>query len=133
MKLSDVKTTRSADSSNNTSQQSLKPDRVDTNQTVCACCGKIQATQRCSGCRDAPLINGGHYSGASYCDKACQAAHWNVHKADCKKHRLAKRIRALDRAGNLLSQLFFVWREACYDRPLVGVEVEGSSIRLHED
>jgi len=44
----------------------------------CAACGGAHAPKRCAGCK-----------AASYCDAACQAAHWQNggHKAECRRLR----------------------------------------------
>ena len=64
---------------------------------LCHACGKSDPTTRCSACIT-----------ATYCDKACQRAHWRrIHKAECESMRVpggeqGKLGRILDRAKALV-------------------------------
>lgn len=99
----------------------------------CCWCSKQGVTSRCAGCKGAPLADGSYHQPPLYCGRACQAAHWAAHKTECKQHQASKRKQALQRAGALLKKLFLIWREGCYDRPLVKVERKDNSIYLYEN
>lgn len=44
-----------------------------------------------------------------------------------------KHIQSLHRAGDVLTKLFYIWREACNDRPVVKVEAKNESLYIYED
>ncbi|KIW06225.1 uncharacterized protein PV09_02701 [Verruconis gallopava] len=62
------------------------PPPINFDITHCAECGAA-AYLRCNGCRD--------FLNIWYCNKICQAAHWKLHKLDCKSVQLYDRIRPL--------------------------------------
>ncbi|KAK5652639.1 hypothetical protein OQA88_10232 [Cercophora sp. LCS_1] len=49
----------------------------------CSSCSK-EATNKCSGCLDAPSYGGEVPQQTAYCSAACQKTHWSAHKAQCK-------------------------------------------------
>jgi hypothetical protein len=48
----------------------------------CLQCGKPGAKRRCSACQESIPGHPRYF----YCDKACQKAHWPIHKVVCPKH-----------------------------------------------
>jgi hypothetical protein len=47
----------------------------------------LEAKTHCSspGCSGAGFLKGTGCKNAQYCGKACQLAHWNAHKVDCRR------------------------------------------------
>jgi hypothetical protein len=91
--------------------------------TRCAQCNQ-PANQVCKGCADTPDIDKKATIGKTYyCNSDCQRLNWSTHKSTCK--RLQNR-KALYRAGAILQEIFYVYREKLFDRPVDRIEVTGS-------
>jgi len=76
----------------------------------CAACG-TPATTRCTGCTEG-LDPKGDLCPTYYCAKACQVAHWDHHKRQCK---LANARKQLYRGGELLQTIFYKYRGQFFD------------------
>ena len=76
----------------------------------CAVCG-TPATTRCTGCVEG-LDSKGDLNPTHYCTKACQGAHWDQHKRQCK---LANARKQLYRGGELLQTIFYKYRAQFFD------------------
>jgi hypothetical protein len=65
-----------------------------------------------------------------YCTTDCQKTSWkNGHKEICK---LLGAIRTLYRAGSILQQIFYKYRERVFDRRIVKIEEKNGKLYLHE-
>lgn len=120
-------------SETNGGNTSENPSLANLSKPRCSNCGKIEAASRCAGCKDAPLSDGSRNKGTVYCGQECQKSHWGSHKLECKVHQVNKHIQSLHRAGDVLTKLFYIWREACNDRPVVKVESKNNSLYIYED
>ena len=116
-----------------TPQSPFIPDVTTRRVHPCAYCGIDGATHKCIKCKSGPRSAGAARDPARYCDDLCKDAHLPAHEADCKLYQTAKEVRALRRAGELLSDLFCIWREGCCDRPIVKVEQINERIFVYED
>ena len=96
---------------------------------TCANCGK-PAARPCKGCEDAPRMNGEQIPDVYYCSNDCQTAHFSAHKAICEK--LGMR-RTLFRAGEVIQQAFFNYREHCYESKLSAKATNNNVTYLHEE
>ncbi|KAL3419625.1 set domain-containing protein 5 [Phlyctema vagabunda] len=92
---------------------------------TCASCKK-PAGLICSGCKDIP---GPAYDKTCYCSIDCQKAHWHTHKRPCKGLRNRK---ALYRAGKILQEMFYMYRELLFDKSITKVTKEGDTIHVYE-
>ncbi|KAH6715763.1 hypothetical protein BKA61DRAFT_719791 [Leptodontidium sp. MPI-SDFR-AT-0119] len=95
--------------------------------TECAHCSKF-ANRFCSRCKDAPILSDGLRK-AYYCSSACQRAHWETHKGDCT---ILKAGKTLYRAGDILQQLFYQYREKLFDRRLAKIENRCSKLYIYD-
>jgi hypothetical protein len=103
-------------------------DQTSTPTEACAYCHvKIAKALKCGGC-SSQLGSENHVS-TFYCKKECQVADWKVHKKDCKAHQTRQ---ILYRAGYLLQDMFYRYREAMFDRYLVRKETKGDTTFLYE-
>lgn len=93
---------------------------------TCAQCFK-PATQTCKGC--AQDIGDGTTLNTHYCNTACQKAHWKDHKVACNKLAIRKQ---LYRAGGIIQEVFYGYREAVFDKLIDKVEREGSNLHCYE-
>lgn len=120
----------------NICESTPEPDDIHE-QTVlgdkCTHCGRAGAKGRCAGCKNSPRVDGSFNKGPVYCCKECQAADWAAHKTQCKVQQASKQLVALHRAGEILSSLFYIWREACYDRPITSIKSSGQAIEIYEN
>jgi Fe-S-cluster containining protein len=81
------------------------------------------ASQVCGGCSNAPDIGDKITEETSYCSTECQSANWPTHETACKRLQTRK---ALYRAGNTLQEIFYIYREKLFDRPVDRIEVTGT-------
>ena len=103
-------------------------DEVSPNASgTCAVCRK-SATQRCSGCLDAPKYDEDIVQKTFYCSSECQRAHWPQHKSDCKKLQARKSVA---RAALLLQGIMLSMRKQAWQSFNVkSARREGSTIVL---
>lgn len=92
---------------------------------ACASCGK-STTQRCSRCTEG-LDKTGSLSPTYYCSKECQAANFEDHKAVCRNANARKQ---LFRAGAILQEVYYFFREATFDEPICNVRVDGGKLHI---
>src|SRR3954468_21068750 len=93
---------------------------------VCAYChASIAKALKCSGC-SSQLGNEKHAC-TFYCEQKCQAAHWNIHKKDCKAHQTRQ---LFYRAGSLLQDMFCDYRELLFDLKIVAIEKKDDGLYL---
>lgn len=99
----------------------------ETSTTVCASCQK-PSKKFCSSCKDHPNSHG-LVGSVYYCSVDCQKTHWKTHKKDCnfRKDRLV-----LFRMASTLQEIFYIYREHLYDKPIVKVEERDSKIYVTE-
>jgi hypothetical protein len=100
---------------------------VETSTPFCASCQ--ERTRRfCTACVDAP--SWGDQTGKTYyCSKKCQKNDRTTHKPHCKRLQSRK---ILLRAGYTLQEIFYVYREKVFDRPISKVEVRDGKIYIHD-
>lgn len=107
---------------------SFQMDNTQSNSDAqtCANCPSL-ATRSCAGCKNAPTFNDGVHP-VKYCSNACQVAGWPQHKDICKRLRTRK---SLYRAGSLLQDMFYAYREQAFDNAITKIERRGQTILLH--
>jgi hypothetical protein len=71
------------------------------------------ATKPCTRCMDAPSSTEHPFVNVLYCSSECQNSTWNTHKALC--NHLENR-KLLYRAGSILQENFYVFKERTFDR-----------------
>ncbi|KAI0512793.1 hypothetical protein F5B22DRAFT_637597 [Xylaria bambusicola] len=103
----------------------FKPKTKLTDTKICANCAKPNAKAACSGCR--VELDGHVVMKIAYCDKDCQAQHWEQHKSQCLGRR------KVCRAVSLLYDLFAMFqKKASNDKQVTGiVEKHGITNILH--
>jgi len=98
---------------------SLMTSGSDENQ-VCSSsgCNKL-GTHQCGRCRN-----------VSYCSTECQKAHYSAHKTNCYKVNLD---RTVHRAGNLLQQIFYLFREKMFTEDVQSITRSATRFTIHMD
>ncbi|KAL5331998.1 hypothetical protein ACEPPN_001541 [Leptodophora sp. 'Broadleaf-Isolate-01'] len=94
---------------------------------TCAHCGK-GAERACTGCKDAPAIDG-DVKPIHYCTPACQKEDWQYHKKLCKRLQTRK---LLYRAGSVLQEMFYMYREKLFDKYIERIEKRDGRLVLYE-
>lgn len=97
--------------------------------TSCQNC-KRPATTKCQGCLAAPEYTTSSFISISYCDKACQIAHWPSHKTQCL---VAQKRKKLLRAATLLKSTLLAHRECAFDVQLSKVDFRDGNLYLHQN
>ncbi|KAF2255333.1 hypothetical protein BU26DRAFT_154018 [Trematosphaeria pertusa] len=87
------------------------------------------ADKRCSHCGKTASLKCGHCKASWYCDVSCQKAHWSEHKPACKEADLD---RTIHRAGQLLQDVFFLFREQLFDESIESIEDTGDTLFLRD-
>jgi hypothetical protein len=93
----------------------------------CAHCHK-HASRRCVACKDSPRIDNRTES-TWYCTTECQKADWDAHKNLCRNLRVR---RDLYRAGDLLQDIFYLYREKLFDLLIERIELRDGKSYVHE-
>ncbi|TVY73477.1 hypothetical protein LSUE1_G007415 [Lachnellula suecica] len=94
---------------------------------ACAHCSNL-AVHACSVCNNAPAYEIPSKN-TYYCSTQCQKDDWLTHKAVCKTLKTRK---MLFRAGELLQEIFYVYREQVFDKVFVKVEKRDGKMLLHQ-
>ncbi|KAM3075308.1 Vacuolar protein sorting-associated protein atg6 [Clarireedia jacksonii] len=103
-------------------------EQNSSSSEVCAYCHDNSAkTLKCGGC-SSQLGNEKHAS-IYYCRKACQTAHWNIHKQACK---IRQTRQLLYRAASVLQDIFYSYREAVFELNIVKIEEKDGVLYLYE-
>lgn len=97
----------------------------------CANCGKI-AMNHCRECSNHPALLSLNISRTLYCSRGCQIQHWPKHKLRCKIVKDMLQYEALRKAADLLQRLFYTYREASFDLPLEGIDMDHDTLKLIE-
>ena len=99
-----------------------------SDQQQCAHCCKV-ATQICKGCAGAPDIGDGMSLKTFYCNTTCQKAHWSKHRPTCNRLSVRKK---LYRAGGILQEIFYAYREITFDKMFRKIERQGKDLYMYE-
>ncbi|KAJ9606000.1 hypothetical protein H2200_009849 [Cladophialophora chaetospira] len=75
----------------------------------------------CANCQKVPKI--------SYCSAECQKAHWESHKADCKRLRYTK---SLYQAGDIVNALWPIIRSQTKQSTVDKVQIDGNKVDFWE-
>lgn len=96
----------------------------------CANCQK-PAKLRCSGCAPNTSVqtSSTRTSLTWYCMSTCQSAHRSAHKDTCEPLAAEK---ALYRAGDILQEMFYYYRQHLFDKSIARAEEKNGTIHLHE-
>jgi hypothetical protein len=95
-----------------------------------ALCAHYQkpAPQTCSGCKDVPET-GSKIETTHYCSTECEKSDWANHKQLCKSLQTKK---AFYRAGSVLQEIFYIYREKAFDKPIAKTEKKDGKMCIHE-
>ncbi len=93
----------------------------------CAHCHK-HASRQCVACKDSPSIDKRTES-SWCCTTKCQKADWDAYKDLC---RSLKERRDLCRAGDLLQDIFYLYREKLFDRLIDQIELRDGKSYIQE-
>jgi len=93
----------------------------------CVICSK-PATLRCPSCIDGVDYNG-HPFAIHYCSVPCLESDLPTHEQNCK---IANNHKQLYRTGELLQQLFYVYREKGFDIDVALVAESGGKMHVYE-
>lgn len=104
----------------------MASDRSKTAPGTCASCER-SATNRCTGCREAPAYGECFSKPTFYCSSVCQKADWGQHKSNCKKLQARK---SLGRAALLLQAIIYRIRLQASPLNFKSLRLEGSTIFL---
>jgi hypothetical protein len=103
-------------------------EQASSPAAVCAHCHvNIDKPLKCVGC--CSQLGSEKHAITFYCKKECQIAHWKTHKTDCKAHQTRQ---LLYRAGSVLQDIFYKYRELMFDRYIVRKETKGNTTFLYE-
>ncbi|CZT08056.1 uncharacterized protein RAG0_13280 [Rhynchosporium agropyri] len=94
---------------------------------MCARCGR-NAELTCSGCKNAPPVDG-DVKIVYYCSPKCQKEDWQHDKGICKRLQTRK---GLYRAGSVLQEIFYMYREKLYEKFYVKIEKSEGRLVLYE-
>lgn len=102
-------------------------DKKAPSPPLCAHCEKPAALV-CGACKDTPSYEDHAEGSIWYCTAECQKLDWTKHKTLCKSLKMRKQ---LYRAGSVLQDMFYMYREKVFDYHISKVEIKGSKIYLH--
>ena len=102
----------------------MDPEKDSSQVTQIHNCANCQApsTLKCPRCKDTPT-----QEDTWYCSKSCQTIHWNTHKRPCAQH---KTVKAFYRAGKLIQEIWYVYREKTFDKPIMRIEEKNGNLHL---
>lgn len=91
-------------------------------ESICACCGKDLPNNPtvCPRCDEVPTELESYTEGL-WCNEYCKDRDAKKHAPRCRERT---QLRSFLRAANLLQDLFFVFREASFSRPITSVSFE---------
>ncbi|KAG0645510.1 Tudor domain-containing 1 [Hyphodiscus hymeniophilus] len=93
---------------------------------ICGVC-KRPAALACQGCKGTPG-NTEQTGAVYYCNIDCQKIDWVKHKGLCKALRTQKK---LHRAGRVLRDLFYMYREKIFDTAVAKVEKKDGKMYVY--
>jgi hypothetical protein len=106
-------------------------DQTTSASPTCAHCAK-PATLYCSACKAAPVYDekeGVENENVRYWTAQCQKLDWVKHKGLCKA---LKERKAFFRLDSLLQEMFYMYREKVFDRPVARLEEKDGKLFIHE-
>lgn len=95
-------------------------------QGKCTVCDN-HTTKVCASCID-HLTDDAVNSPTFYCSVACQASHWDKHKATCKT---INDVTILYRAGELLQKVFYAYRKVTFSKNVASLEEKDGKLVVH--
>lgn len=95
--------------------------------SICAQCGK-PATDPCTRCMDAPSSTEHPVMNVLYCSTECQKSDWNNHKKLCNGLENRK---LLYRAGSVLQEIFYVFRERTWGQNFLKIARKGRQVHIY--
>ncbi|OWP00208.1 hypothetical protein B2J93_5778 [Marssonina coronariae] len=97
-------------------------------KSPCVVCPKA-SSMSCSACKDVLPLPSESRTDRVYCSTKCQKIDWKKHKGPCKSLQERRR---LYRAGELLQEILYCFREKVFDRNVERINLEDGRMTIHD-